>query len=147
MLQSFIARREKPSIIWSNSSSNFIGATCALIKTYFSFWKLRKHNRTSPSSARVKTFIGNSFWIAPSLWWALGGCRGTFKVYLRRVVGDARLTYDELDAVLTQIELDDNLEALAPDTFWLGGHWKHYLTRHLPTSLVFSSRDGNFAKH
>ena len=57
----------------------------------------------------------------------------SFKVYLRRVVGDERLTYEELAMVLTQIETclnsrpltplpepDDGLEALTPGHFLIG---------------------------
>ena len=59
-LRRFIARRGKPSIIWSDNGSNFIGTTCA-IKDLFQFLETRKHNRRLPSSAQVKMFVGSSF--------------------------------------------------------------------------------------
>ena len=69
----------------------------------------------------------------PSLWWSLEGAVKSMKTHLRRVVGEYKLTFEELYTAMTQVEAclnsrplaplphaDECLEALTPGHFIIG---------------------------
>jgi len=59
-LRRFIARRGKPSSIWSDHGSNFIGANC-ILKELYAFLLSRKTQETICNFAPLKELIGISY--------------------------------------------------------------------------------------
>ena len=119
-LRRFIARRGKPSLIFSDHGSNFIGASKQL-KDLFEF--LQRQESSAPF-APVRILNGSTFQREHK----------SFKKHLSRVVGEVKLTFEELLTVLTQIEAclnsrpltalpygeDSGIEVLTPGHFLIG---------------------------
>lgn len=108
-LKRFISRRGKPNIIFSDNGKNFIGAE----KEFPLF--LENHSKVITDYAADN---GIAFRFIPpysphfgGLWES--GVRSC-KYHLRRIVGNARLTYEEFTTVLTQIEAVLNSRPLSP---------------------------------
>ncbi|GFU25276.1 integrase catalytic domain-containing protein [Trichonephila clavipes] len=107
-LKRFISRRGKCSDIYSDCGSNFVGAKCKLME----FEKLAKSDNYNQN---VSKFLTDNVikWHqnvpgAPhmgGLWEA--GIKST-KYHLKRVVGETKLTYEEFETFLTQIEACQN---------------------------------------
>ena len=132
-LRRFISRRGIPSLIWSDHGSNFVGAARE-IKDLYEF--LRSSQTQTSISNFLSTHNVNWKFIPPQspnfggLWEA---AVKSMKKHLKRIVGNVKLTFEELSTVLTQIEAclnsrplvplnndDDGIEALTPGHFLIG---------------------------
>ena len=133
-LRRFISRRGKPSSIWSDHGSNFIGSAREL-KELHEFLSDLKTQRDISEFCTLQSiqwkFIPERAPHFGGLWEATVK---SFKTHLRRIVGDKKLTYEELSTVLSQIEAclnsrplmplpepGDAIEALTPGHFLIGG--------------------------
>ena len=132
-LKRFISRRGKCSDIYSDCGSNFIGAKRKLME----FQKLAKSKNYNQNVNNFLSDIGIKWHFnvpgAPhmgGLWEA--GIKST-KYHLKRVVGEIKLTYEEFETFLTQIEAclnsrpltalsndPNDLSALTPGHFIIG---------------------------
>lgn len=108
-LRRFIARRGKPSDIYSDNGTSFVGA-------YNEIGKFLKSNCSSLPECLANDNI--NFHLCPpysphfgGLWEA--GVK-SIKYHLYRVLGQCNLTYEELITVLTQIEAILNSRPLTP---------------------------------
>ena len=125
-----MARRAKPSILWNDHGTNFVGAAKE-IKELYEF--LRK----AEAQSAVSDFCsgkGIEWRFTPEhaphfgcLWEAVVK---SFKSHLHRVVGDMKVTCEELSTVLAQIEACLNSRPLVetphPENgieVWTPGHF------------------------
>ena len=133
-LRRFVARRGKPSLIFSDHGSNFIGASKQL-KDLFEFLQRQESQQvisTFCSSQDIEwKYIPERAPHFGGLWEA---AVKSFKKHLSRVVGEVKLTFEELLTVLTQIEAclnsrplttlpygeDSGIEVLTPGHFLIG---------------------------
>ena len=132
-LRCFIARRGKPSLIWSDHGSNFVGADREL-KELVEFLELQKTNddisHFCSSQKIVWKFIPEHAPHFGGLWEAVVK---SLKRHLRCVTTNVRLTFEEFSTLLTQIEAclngrplvplpndEDGVEALTPGHFLIG---------------------------
>lgn len=113
-LKRFISRRGKCSEIFSDCGTNFIGAKRKLAE----FEKLVLSERHNSNVSHFLSDIGISWHFNPpgsphmgGLWEA--GIKST-KFHLKRVVGDLKLTIEEFETLLTQIEACLNSRPLTP---------------------------------
>lgn len=95
-LNNFIGRRGRPSVIYSDNGTNFIGANNM-------FEKLSWDIIAKSSSAKQINWIFNP---PSAAWWGGWWERlvGMVKVILRKVLGKACLTYDQMYTVLVNCE-------------------------------------------
>ena len=132
-LRRFIARRGKPSLIWSDNGSNFIGAARET-KRLIQFLNL-KANQESISDFLSSQMIDWKFipQRAPHFGGLWEAAVKSMKKHLRKVTGEVRLTFEELATVVSQIEAclnsrplvplasdDEGLEVLTPGHFLIG---------------------------
>ena len=132
-LRRFIARRGMPKLIWSDHGTNFVGAAREL-KELVEFFDRQK---TQEAVAHYCTTHHIEWRFIPEKAPHFGGiweaAVKSFKMHLRRVVGDVKLTFEETMTVLAQIEAclnsrplcpnpcdDDGIEALTPGHFIIG---------------------------
>ena len=132
-LRRFISRRGIPSMIWSDHGTNFVGAAREIKDLY----QFLQDSSTQDSIVNFLS-IKNVTWkfIPPQaphfggLWEA---AVKSMKTHLRKIVGNIKLTFEELSTLLTQIEAclnsrplvplpsdDDGIEALTPGHFLIG---------------------------
>ena len=133
-LRRFIARRGKPASIWSDHGTNFVGAN-RVLKELYAFLLSKKAEETVSDFCSVQGidwhFIPEKAPHFGGLWEA---AVKSLKTHLRRVVGNSKLNFEEMCAVLTQIEAclnsrplgtiphndDDGIEMLTPGHFLIG---------------------------
>ena len=100
-LRKFIARRGKPSLIWSDNGSNFVGASKE-IKHLVQFLNLKVNQETISdflSSQMIEwKFIPQCAPHFGGLWESAGK---SMKKHLRKVTGEVKLTFEELITVLS----------------------------------------------
>lgn len=108
-LKRFISRRGKPSEIFSDNGRNFVG----LVNDFSKF--------LNSCSERIKDYVASQsikFHFIPPYACHFGGFWEagvkSCKHHLRRVVGNAHLTYEEFNTVLIQIEAVLNSRPISP---------------------------------
>nr|XP_049704680.1 uncharacterized protein LOC126056266 [Helicoverpa armigera] len=108
-LKRFISRRGKPSEIFSDNGKNFIGA----MKEFTQFLKNNHNNITEIlANDNIKfNFIPPYTPHFGGLWEA--GVKSC-KYHIRRVIGNANLTYEEFSTILAQIEAVLNSRPMHP---------------------------------
>lgn len=133
-LRRFIGRRGKPSLLWSDHGSNFVGAARDLteLAAFLSQQQARGEISNFCSSQNIQwDFIPQHAPHFGGLWEATVK---SFKTHLRRVVGSVKLTFEEMTTVLVQIEAclnsrplhalpsdeDGEIEVLTPGHFLIG---------------------------
>ena len=132
-LRRFIARRGRPTLIMSDNGSNFVGASRELkeLKEFFELQRTKQKISQFCSLDNIKwQFIPER---APHFGGLWEGAVKSMKTHLRRVVGEYKLTFEELYTVMTQVEAclnsrplaplphaDECLEALTPGHFIIG---------------------------
>ena len=133
-LRRFIARRGHPSLIWSDHGTNFVGASREL-KELSEFLTQQMVEGTISQFCSTLSIEGR---FIPERGPHFGGlweaAVKSAKTHLKRVVGDTKLTFEEMTTLLTQIEAclnsrplvaintpdDDGIEALTPGHFLIG---------------------------
>ena len=101
-LRRFIARRGKPTLIWSDNGSNFVGADRE-IKNLFNFLCQQKTKLVVSEFCSTQgiewKFIPQHSPHFGGLWEA--AVKST-KRHLRRIVSDVKLTFEEMSTILAQ---------------------------------------------
>ena len=133
-LRRFISRRGKPSSVWSDHGTNFVGAN-RILKELYAFLLSTKTNETICNFCSTRGidwhFIPERAPHFEGLWEA---AVKSFKTHLTRVVGNSKLDFEEMTTILTQIEAclnsrplgtlphndDDGIEMLTPGHFLIG---------------------------
>ena len=133
-LRRFVARRGKPSSIWSDHGTNFVGA-CKLLKELYAFLHSRK---TEDAVCNFCSTQGIRWHFIPERTPHFGGlweaAVKSFKTHLTRVIGDSKLDFEEMSTILAEIEAclnsrplgviphnnDDGIEVLTPGHFLIG---------------------------
>ena len=131
-LRRFIARRGKPTLIWSDHGTNFVGAQNEL-KQLAEFLENQRIQNISQfcTSQRIQwKFIPEHSPHFGGLWEATVK---SLKYHFKRVTANVKLTFEECSIVLAQIEAclnsrllvalscdDDGIEALTPGLFLIG---------------------------
>ena len=133
-LRRFIARRGKPRLLWSDHGSNFVGAAQNLAELVSFLSQKQAQGEISDfcSSQSIEwRFIPQHAPHFGGLWEA---AVKSFKTHLKKVMGNVKLTFEELTTTLTQIESclnsrplvprpsddDDGVEVLTPGHFLIG---------------------------
>ena len=113
-LRRFISRRGHPTLIWSDNGTNFVGADNQL-KDLFHFMKTRTTVETIAEFCASRNvewrFIPERSPHFGGLWEA---AVKSMKFHLRRIVGDVKLTFEEMSTVICQIEACLNSRPLIP---------------------------------
>ena len=135
-LRRFIARRGKPTLLWSDNGTNFVGASRALnmLKELFEFITQQKTQKVMSefcSTQHIQWKLIPSH--APHFGGLWEAAVHSMKLHLRRIVSEVKLTFEELTAVLAQVEAclnsrplvalpadDDGIDALTPGHFLIG---------------------------
>ena len=132
-LKRFIARRGLPSLIWSDNGTNFVGAARELKELY-------QFLQTQTTQESINHYLSDKkiAWKfipqhAPHFGGIWEAAVKSMKTHSRRILGDVKLTYEELSTLLAQIESclnsrplvplandDDGIEALTPGHFLIG---------------------------
>ena len=132
-LRHLIAHRGKPSLIWSDHGTNFVGAARE-IKEFLEFLEEQKTQRTISEFCSAQNivwkFIPEHAPHFGGLWEA--AVKST-KTHLSCIVANVKLTFEEFTTVLAQVEAclnsrplvplpcdDDGVEALTPGHFLIG---------------------------
>ena len=110
-LRRFIARRGKPSVIWSDHATNFVGATTTL-KQLKENPEMRQAISDYCSNQGIQwKFIPEQSPHFGGLWEAMVK---SFKFHLKRIVGDVKVNFEELTMITTQIEACLNSRSITP---------------------------------
>ena len=103
-LRRFISRRGKPTLLWSDHGTNFIGAK-RILKELYEFLKDNQNNQVISNFCSTQginwDFIPEH---APHFGGLWESAVKSFKTHLYRIVRTTRLTFEELTTVLAQIE-------------------------------------------
>ena len=103
-LRRFVARRRKPTLIWSDNSTNFVGASHELkeLEQFITQQKTQKVVSEFCSTQHIQwKFIPGHAPHFGGLWEV---AVRSMKLDLRRIVSDVKLTFEELTTVLVQVE-------------------------------------------
>ena len=158
-LRRFVARRGKPTLIWSDHGTNFVGANRELkdLNEFLEQQKTQEVISKFCSSQSVEwRFIPERSPHFGGLWEA---SVKSMKYHLKRIVSTVRLTYEEMSTVLTQIEAclnsrplvpltcnEDGLEALTPGHFLIGiDLWNQFQTPQFHITHLLSFAVGIYA--
>ena len=113
-LRRFVSRRGYPSLLWSDHGTNFVGAKHEL-REFIEFFNKQKTQRTISEFCITKNIewklISES---APHFGGIWESAVKGFKTQLKRIVGNVKLTFEEMYTVLTQIEACLNSRPLVP---------------------------------
>lgn len=103
-LRRFIARRERPHMIYSDNGTNFTGAAKALNR--LDWEKITRYSLVS----RIEWFFNSP----ATLWWGGWWERliGVLKSLLRKILGRASLSYESLNTILCDTEAIINMRSL-----------------------------------
>ena len=150
-LRRFIARRGKPSLIWSDNGTNFVGAANE-VKQLVHF--LNRRATQEPISDFLSSQMIEWRFIpqrAPHIGGLWEAAVKSMKKHLRKVAREVKLTFEELSTVVAQIEAclnsrplvslasgDEGLKVLTPGHFLIGQALEA-LPDSSPTTLVISS--------
>jgi hypothetical protein len=133
-LRRFVARRGSPTLLWSDHGTNFVGANSELKEMY----EFLSRPGTERAVADFCSHSGIEWRFIPEHAPHFGGlweaAVKSAKTHLRRVVGEVKLTFEELSTLLAQIEAclnsrplvpvntpdEDGIEALTPGHFLIG---------------------------
>lgn len=113
-LRRFVARRGKPVLIMSDNGTNFVGAKREL-------HELSQFLHSQETNNKISRFcsIDNIQWRfiperAPHFGGIWEAAVKSAKYHLKRVVGDHKLTFEELSTVMAQVEACLNSRPIAP---------------------------------
>ena len=113
-LRRFVSRRGKPATIWSDHGTNFVGANRQLNDLY-TFLRDRDTENSITSFCGAEgidwSFIPEKAPHFGGLWEA---AVKSAKRHLTRILGETKLTFEELCTVLTQVEACLNSRPLTP---------------------------------
>ena len=133
-LKRFIARRGRPTSIWSDHGTNFVGANRSLKELY----EFLLSQKTKAVVCDFSSNQGIDWHFIPERAPHFGGlweaAVKSFKTHLTRIVGNTKLDFEEMSTVLAQIEAclnsrplsaiphndDDGIEMLTPGHFLIG---------------------------
>ena len=152
-LKRFISRTGKPTLLWSDHGTNFVGAK-RILKELYEFLKESQTNQTIADFCSTQgiqwDFIPER---APHFGGLWESAVKSLKTHLHRIVGNSRLNFEELTTVLSQIEAclnsrplgvvphynDEGVQVLTPGHFLIGCPLKaipdHDLTYHPISTL------------
>ncbi len=133
-LRRFIARRGKPTLMWSDHGTNFVGVARQIKELYDFLSQTKTSELVSDfcTTQKIKwEFIPERAPHFGGLWEA---AVKSLKKHLSRIVGTVKLTFEEMTTVLTQIEAclnsrpltrlpcddDDGIQLLTPGHFLIG---------------------------
>ena len=132
-LRRFIARRRKPSVVWSDHRTNFVGANRELKELYASLHKLGWKNTIMDYCATCGVQWKFTPEQAPHFGGLWEAAVKSFKNHMKRVVGEVKVNFEELTTVIAQVEAclnsrpltplpqaPDDLEVLTPGHFLVG---------------------------
>lgn len=156
-----MSRRGKPSEIWSHNGTQFTRTDKDLKELYQSL----KEQQTQDCINDWCSAQGIHWHFIPltgphhgSVW--ENGVKGC-KFHLKHIVGNSKLTFEELTIALAQIEAclnsrpivntldinnDDGISPLSPRHFLIGNHWKLSLSQPSQTLLSLTLDVGNYTK-
>ena len=133
-LRRFISRRGKPTLLWSDHGTNFVGSK-RIVQELFEFLQKTTANKLIANFCSNQgiqwDFIPERTPHFGGLWEA---AVKSLKTHLFRVVGNTKLTFEGVTTVITQIEAclnsrplgivtsndDDEIEVLTPRHFLIG---------------------------
>ena len=129
-LRRFVARRGKPTLLWSDHGLKFVGASRKLKEFAEFLEQQRSQGVNSDYCSSQNIHIPDP---APHFGGIWEDCVKSMKTHLRRFISNTRLTFEEFTTVLSQIEAclnsrplspmpndDDGIEALTPGHFLIG---------------------------
>ena len=132
-LRRFVARRGKPSTVWSDNGTNFVGAAHELKELQDFLGEQETQRAISDYCATRGIEWKHIPERAPHFGGLWEAAVKSMKRHLRKIVGNVRLTYEELATVLTQVEAclnsrpltpmpesEDGIEVLTPGHFLVG---------------------------
>uniref|UniRef100_A0A2H1VPI7 SFRICE_041189 n=1 Tax=Spodoptera frugiperda TaxID=7108 RepID=A0A2H1VPI7_SPOFR len=114
-LRRMAARRGTPSHIYSDNGRNFIGANKQIQQEYQELLQLfNKELLAELTDMEIKWHFNAPIWPSAGGLWE--SAVKSFKHHFRRVVGEQKLTFEEMSTVLAQIEACLNSRPLCPLT-------------------------------